>query len=649
MMIENIRNAIVFFLFTLLFIQGCKNEEKIEGPSIRFESDTCNIGEVGRGESVSNILFSFFNPGSDTLVLESVRSSCSSCTIIDEYDERVAPGGSGKISATYKAKGGPRHISVQIFVRTNISDDHKIILTVTGNRVETVAKIQVIPRAIRLGEIDSRNTSLNGRVRLKSSFDKPLLITDIVPPNEKTKIKVDTLEEGKNYIINIAVRPPFKKGDHGEEVILKTSLKERPVIIVPYVYSFNPPKGFKEIIKDKFSKISLICSFFGKKVDVERRLRELKRSEEMAAKIEEPLRSGKGGTEYIAMRDEFYGLMHERANMAMKFLTEFAPADLNKNDLISLLEIAKVAEDEQQLFNISKILFEKFPEYKSDLNLMKNFFMNSCLFEPGEVVKYVNMDMFTTMDQLWMYYMLALGFSEWGSAEEAMNYTEKAENVLRMISSDKSKMDSIPVLQIATVRALVLKKVGNNEGAYKVVEYAREKLSDNNDAVQQLGSIERRLNVLDKKAPPLGTQYWSGTEKPLKLLDLKGKVILIVFSDWDSEECNIDLPYLFRLQREVNNDDFIIIGAFKYINNKSELSGLDISTWQEYEQMIDDYRKARGINWPISVSKVSFYDYGVIHTPDYILIDKKGIVKDGYFIRNYSYLKNKILRLLAES
>ena len=134
-MVKSVRNAVIFFLVALFCIQNCSNE-RIEGPAIRFESDTCNIGEVERGEVVSDITFSFFNPGSDTLVLKSVRSSCASCTIIDEYDERVAPGGSGKISVTYEVRGGPRHVIAKIFVRTNISDDHKVILIVTGNRAE---------------------------------------------------------------------------------------------------------------------------------------------------------------------------------------------------------------------------------------------------------------------------------------------------------------------------------------------------------------------------------------------------------------------------------------------------------------------------------------------------------------------------------
>lgn len=642
-MVKYIGNKVILFFFVVLFIQSCKNE-RIKGPAILFESDTCYFGEI-KNEEVIYLTASFFNPGSDTLVLESVRSSCSSCTKIDEYDARVTPGGSGKIHMTYKAKTDyfPLYVINMVYVKTNISDKPDITLIVTGRVVETPAEIQVIPRALMFGAIDRKDTLLTGTVRLRSHFDEALIISDIIPPNEKTKIKVTMLEEGKDYIIDVAVHSPFKKGEIGEEMTLKTNLKERPVIVVPYVYSFNPPKVFEQIIKDKFSKSFLKSSFFGRKKDIGRRLHQLEKLEKKAKKIPKPLRSGKEGTEYVVMLDKFYGLTDKRANMAMKFLTEFSSADLSENDLIIFLEIAKVAKDEQQIFNISKILFERFPESRSDLNLMKTFFINSCLLEPGEVVKYINFDMFKPVDQLGMYYMLALSFSEWGNTEEAMNYMGKAENLYQLVNSDYSTRDLIPILDVSAIRSFVLKKVGYNERAYEVIEDARNSLSDSN-SIQKLGAIERRLNVIGKEALPLGIQHWSGTEKPLELSDLKGKVVLIEFSDWDCEQCNIDLPYLFRLQGEVNNDDFIIIGAIR-----SEFGELDISALQEYEQIIDNYRKAKKINWPISMSKVSFYDYGVINTPDFVLIDKKGVVRDGYFIYNYSYLKKKIIKLLEES
>ena len=133
-MFNNMRKVTILFLFTLLFIQSFKNE-KIQGPAIRFESDTCNFGEAPRGKILS-ATFSFFNPGSDTLVLESVRPSCPSCTNIDEYDKRVAPGGRGEVLITYKVDGIPRYIEHKVYITTNIPDAKDITLVISGHLVK---------------------------------------------------------------------------------------------------------------------------------------------------------------------------------------------------------------------------------------------------------------------------------------------------------------------------------------------------------------------------------------------------------------------------------------------------------------------------------------------------------------------------------
>jgi hypothetical protein len=137
-MFNNMRKVAIFFLFSLVFIQSCK-KERIEGPAIRFESDIYNFGEAKLGEVISHT-FPFFNPGSDTLVLESVRPSCPSCTNIDEYDEKVVPGGKGKIRITYKVAGIPRYADHKVYVETNIPDTTaKVTLTITGNIIEKEA------------------------------------------------------------------------------------------------------------------------------------------------------------------------------------------------------------------------------------------------------------------------------------------------------------------------------------------------------------------------------------------------------------------------------------------------------------------------------------------------------------------------------
>jgi hypothetical protein len=250
-MFNNMRKVAIFFLFSLVFIQSCK-KERIEGPAIRFESDIYNFGEAKLGEVISHT-FPFFNPGSDALVLESVRPSCPSCTNIDEYDEKVIPGGKGKIRITYKVAGIPRYADHKVYVETNIPDTTvKVTLTITGNIVAEAkipAGLEVIPYPLIFGDIDAGDTLLRGTVKLRSLLDEEFLITGVIPPREKSEINVEVVEEGKEYIIDIAIHPSFKSDGNRKEITLKTNLEDSPVIIIPYAYTFNPPESFKQMIK----------------------------------------------------------------------------------------------------------------------------------------------------------------------------------------------------------------------------------------------------------------------------------------------------------------------------------------------------------------------------------------------------------------
>jgi thiol-disulfide isomerase/thioredoxin len=639
---------VILFFCLILCIQSCNNE-KIKRPAVRFENEIYNFGEVEKGEILSHT-FLFFNPGADTLVLESVRPSCTSCTAIGEYDKKVLPGRTGKIQVTFKTASFRGYVNHKIYVRTNIPDRDNVVLTITGNvagKAEAPTTLEVIPQPLMFGEINKGDTLLDGKVRIRSFFEKPLLITGIIPPDERTEVIVDVLNEGKEYVINIKVHSPFKRGTNGEVITLKTNLEEWGEIVIPYVYSYNLQKGIKQRIKNKFSNFSLkrIFAFFGRRNNVEGQLKQLEKMEKKAEGIRESLH-GKKGAEYVATRDKFYELMHKRANNAIKFLREFSPGDLTKDELIDLLEIAKVAKDEQRIFDISKILFDKFPESKYDLDLIKTFFVNSYLLEPDEVVKYINIDMFPLSEQSWMYYMLAVGFAERGDIEETKNYIKKAEPLYQKVIANEAEKASIPIPYAAVVRALVLEKIGDNKGAYEVISNTAKELSDSN-SIKQLEFYARRLNVLGKEALPLETQHWIGTEKTLTLSDLKGKVVLVEFFAWGCELCNLDLPYMFRLHEDIDNDDFVIIGATHYVGKYELERGL--SNEQEYQRMRDHYYRVRKIGWPVSMSKVSFPNYGIVGTPDFILIDKRGVVRDGYLIYNYSYLKRKIIELLKES
>jgi len=80
-------------------------------------------------------------------------------------------------------------------------------------------------------------------------------------------------------------------------------------------------------------------------------------------------------------------------------------------------------------------------------------------------------------------------------------------------------------------------------------------------------------------------------------------------------------------------------GSYEYEKNISEL--------KEYQYLRDHYYIKRKLKWPVSITRNdSMDDYGISSFPVYILIDKEGIVRDGYYISNFSYLKKKIEMLL---
>lgn len=237
-MIRDVINKRVLFLFMVLFSLTCK-KAKIEGPAIRFENHVYDFGEVKKGINISHT-FSFSNPGSDTLVLKSVRPSCPSCTNIEEYDKIIVPGGKGKIRVTYKAGGFPRHVEHKIYVDANIKKTDRIVLKLKGDIMGEINTIEVMPEPLDFGRIAATDSIRASKVIVKNFFEKSLFINDIISPDESTEILVETVVEGKEYLISIKLYSPFKKGENRGTVTLKTNLEERPEILVPYVYSYNP-------------------------------------------------------------------------------------------------------------------------------------------------------------------------------------------------------------------------------------------------------------------------------------------------------------------------------------------------------------------------------------------------------------------------
>jgi thiol-disulfide isomerase/thioredoxin len=388
-----------------------------------------------------------------------------------------------------------------------------------------------------------------------------------------------------------------------------------------------------------FLLITIVACSQDKQTLPEKQLSELDTMKIQASTIKDSLKTKKGN-EYLREHDRYYDIMLKRADKAMQFLNSADPANLTIDDLKNLAQIAVVAQDEQKIIDILKILFNRYPESKMDKRLLKLYFPNAYLLEPDEIEKYVDITLFSPNEQLDCYYALALGFSESGNIEQAKKYNEKANDLLKKLISERIQRNTIPVLRLAGLRSFIEYKLGQTSEAYKIINDAKKEFSDEY-SLKQLELYENRLKILGKRVSSIQYQFWVGTKQPIDLPTLKENVILLEFFTWSCETCITYLPSLFRLKEQIRNSNFKIVGVTQYMGSYE--NDLNISELREYEYIRDHYYNKRKLNWPVSITRNdAIDDYGISSFPTYILIDKEGIVRDGYFISNFSYLKKKI-------
>ena len=81
--------------------QGYDESEKL--PVLTFDSDLHDFGRLSSGENIS-YSFHFRNTGNADLIISSTSATCG-CTVADYPKGRIAPGGEGYVTVTFKSAG----------------------------------------------------------------------------------------------------------------------------------------------------------------------------------------------------------------------------------------------------------------------------------------------------------------------------------------------------------------------------------------------------------------------------------------------------------------------------------------------------------------------------------------------------------------
>jgi thiol-disulfide isomerase/thioredoxin len=159
-------------------------------------------------------------------------------------------------------------------------------------------------------------------------------------------------------------------------------------------------------------------------------------------------------------------------------------------------------------------------------------------------------------------------------------------------------------------------------------------------AAQPAKSLDRALPDLGS-APELTNSIWLNTQSPLRLTNLRGKVVVLEMWTFDCINCQHVMPFLKAWYAKYKDQGLLIIG-----NHFPEFS---------YEADLNNLKKAvasYGIEYPVAQDNegATWYAYHNLYWPTLYLIDKHGDIRYIHIGEgNYAETEANIQTLLAES
>ncbi len=191
-------------------------------------------------------------------------------------------------------------------------------------------------------------------------------------------------------------------------------------------------------------------------------------------------------------------------------------------------------------------------------------------------------------------------------------------------------LDAEPHLPLALgaaieVEAQVLTANGDRAGALALLR--KDLVAYRNTSIRT--RIQKNINLLTlegRPAPALEEREYLGA-KPMPLVALRGKPVLLFFWAHWCPDCKKEEPILAAIAHEYASKGLVVIAPtqrYGYVANGDEAGPADEL---KYIEQIRHKYYADLLSVPAPVSEANFRNYGASTTPTLVLIDRRGIVR----------------------